>query len=96
MSIVTWLLSGVSRELAVINLKLDRTEVKMDQERVALDALTAALTTHFTAVDAGIAEILRLVNLPTDPDVDNSAEIAAIAGQIQASTDAIKAVLPTP
>jgi hypothetical protein len=67
----------------------------MDQERLALDALKAALDAHVTKVDEACAKIIELINLPAaDPDVDNSAEIAALAGQIMASTDGIKAALP--
>ncbi len=63
----------------------------MDQERIALDVLTAALNDHFVQVDAACKKIIDLINSqppPADPDVDNSAEIAALAGQIQAATDA--------
>jgi hypothetical protein len=70
-------------------------EVTMDQERAALDALKAALDDHVTKVDEACTKIIELLTAPVaDPDVDNSAEIAALAGQIQASTNSIKATLP--
>jgi hypothetical protein len=94
MGITNWLLSGVARELILINQKLIQMEGIMDQERAALDALVTALNAHFTTVETAVAKILELLAAQVEPDVDNSAEIAAIAGQIQASTDAIKAVLP--
>lgn len=68
----------------------------MDQERIALDALTAAIGDHFVQVDAACKKIIDLINSqppPADPDVDNSAEIASLAGQIQAATDALKATV---
>jgi len=87
-NLLNWLFRGVYTQL-------DRMEDKMDQERAALDALKAALDAHVTKVDEACAKIIELINtVPDDPDVDNSAEIAALAGQIQASTGAIKAVLP--
>jgi len=88
MNLLNWLFEGVYTQL-------DRMEEKMDQERAALDALKAALDTHFTTVSEACAKIIELINTPpTDPDVDNSAEIAMLAGQIQASTDEIKLALP--
>ena len=88
MNLLNWLFQGVYTQL-------DRMEATMDQERLALDALKASLDTHFTTVSEACAKIIELINTPAaDPDVDNSAEIAALAGQIQASTDEIKAALP--
>ena len=88
MTLLGWLFNGIYTQL-------DRMEVKMDQERAALDALKAALDAHVAKVDEACAKIIELINLPpADPDVDNSAEIAALAGQIQAATDGIKAALP--
>jgi len=87
-NLFNWLFQGVYTQL-------DRMEATMDQERLALDALKAALDAHVTKVDEACAKIIELINLPAaDPDVDNSAEIAALAGQIMASTDGIKAALP--
>ena len=84
MNLLGWLFDGLYTQL-------DRMEVKMDQERLALDALTAALNAHCTVVDAAIQKIKDLIAAQVDPDVDNSAEIAALAGQIQAATDTLKA-----
>lgn len=90
MSLLNWLFIGIYTQL-------DRMEAKMDQERAAIDQLTTVLNTHFETVSQACAKIIELINAqppPADPDVDNSAEIAALAGQIQASTDQIKATLP--
>jgi len=68
-------------------------EAKMDQERQALDGLVASLNEHFAAVEAALA---RIIELTDTVDEDSSAEIATIAGQVQESTEKIKAALPAP
>ena len=76
-----------------INHQLKRLERKMDQERQALDLLTEKLTEHFGTVVEALAKIIELA---ANQDEDSSPEIAAIAAEVQASTEAIRAVLEPP
>lgn len=90
MSATTVVVAMVVLVIIGIAHRVKRLEKRMDQERQALDALVVKLDEHFVTVTAALDKIIALA---ADVDVDNSAEIGEIAARVNASTEAIKAVL---